>query len=138
VTLDVTDEQSIEAAVEAAVGRFGCIDVLVNKAGYGLLGAFEELSTDSIKKDFATNVFGAFAVTRAVLPIMRAQRVGHVISIASLCGLVGLDMVSIYCATKFALAGWSESLVSNSTGLVSTRQSFIPACFGLTSSMVAR
>ncbi len=110
VALDVTDDQSIEAAIGAAVARFGRIDVLVNNAGYGLLGAFEELSAGSIEKEFATNVFGAFAVTRAVLPIMRAQRAGHVISIASLCGLTGLDMVSVYCSTKFALAGWSESL----------------------------
>ncbi len=108
--LDVTDPKSIERAVGAAVDRFKRIDVLVNNAGYGLLGAFEELSASSIEKEFATNVFGAFAVTRAVLPVMRAQRAGHVISIASLCGLVGLDMVSIYCSTKFALAGWSESL----------------------------
>lgn len=110
VALDVTDTASIEAAVDAAVERFGRIDVLVNNAGYGQLGAFEELSEGAIERQFQTNVFGVFNMTRAVLPTMRAQRSGHVITISSLTGIIGIDGCSIYCAAKFAVAGWSESL----------------------------
>jgi NAD(P)-dependent dehydrogenase (short-subunit alcohol dehydrogenase family) len=115
-TLDVTDAKSIDAAVDATLARFGRIDVLVNNAGYGLLGAFEELSETSVRRQFDTNVFGALAVARAVLPVMRQQRSGHMISIASLAGIVGIEMSSIYCATKFALAGWSESLSAELAG----------------------
>jgi NAD(P)-dependent dehydrogenase (short-subunit alcohol dehydrogenase family) len=108
--LDVTDAKSIEAAVKAGLKHFGQIDVLVNNAGYGQLGAFEQLSDGAIYKQFATNVFGAFSVTRAVLPSMRAQRSGRVITISSIAGLIGFDGSSIYCAAKFAVCGWSESL----------------------------
>lgn len=108
--LDVTDEKSIESAVAAGVSRFGRIDVLVNNAGYGQLSAFEETSPEAIERQFETNVFGVFRVTRAVLPIMRAQRSGHIITISSMAGLVGLDGGSVYCASKFAVAGWSEAL----------------------------
>ncbi len=108
--LDVTDQESINAAVEAASKHFGGINVLVNNAGYGQLGVFEQLSVAAIDRQFATNVFGTFAVTRAVLPLMRAQRSGHILTISSIGGLVGFDGSSIYCATKFALEGWSESL----------------------------
>ncbi|MEU3984068.1 SDR family NAD(P)-dependent oxidoreductase [Streptomyces sp. NPDC026672] len=110
VALDVTDERSIEAAVQAAVDRFGRIDVLINNAGYGQLGAFEEHSAAAVERQFATNVFGVFAVTRAVLPTMRAQRSGHIITVSSICGLVGFNNCSIYSAAKFAVGGWSESL----------------------------
>jgi NAD(P)-dependent dehydrogenase (short-subunit alcohol dehydrogenase family) len=109
-SLDVTDPASIDAAVAAGMSRFGSIDVLVNNAGYGQLGHFEEHSIEAIDRQFSTNVFGAFAVTRAVLPAMRARRSGHIITISSICGLVGFDGASIYCATKFAITGWSESL----------------------------
>ncbi|SAI74492.1 D-beta-hydroxybutyrate dehydrogenase [Bordetella ansorpii] len=110
IPLDVTDAQSIEAAVATAVRHFGRIDVLVNNAGYGQLGAFEQLSEKAISRQFSTNVFGTFAVTRAVLPVMRAQRAGHVISITSIAGLVGFGGSSMYCASKFAVEGWSEAL----------------------------
>lgn len=112
VALDVTDADNIATAVTAAVDRFGGIDVLVNCAGYGQLGAFEEQSRHAIHAQFATNVFGAFDVTRAVLPIMRSQRSGHIISISSISGLVGCKMASIYCSSKFALTGWAESVSS--------------------------
>lgn len=110
IALDVTDNTSVNGAVEAALGRFGHLDVLVNNAGYGQLGAFEELSTTAIEQQFLTNVFGAFDITRAILPGMRDRRSGHIITIASLTGVIGLDGSSIYCAAKFAVAGWSESL----------------------------
>lgn len=108
--LDVTNQASIDAAVDAASKRFGRIDVLVNNAGYGQLGAFEQQSLADIDRQFATNVFGVFAVTRAVLPLMRAQRSGLVFTVSSTGGLAGAEGGSVYCATKHALEGWSESL----------------------------
>lgn len=110
MSLDVTSDVSINDAVNEAVKRFGRIDILVNNAGYGQLGAFEELSPELIRKQFETNVFGTFNVTRSVLPIMRSQRAGHVITISSTTGITAFDGASIYCATKFAISGWSESL----------------------------
>lgn len=110
VKLDVTDENSIKSAVSQALEHFGHIDILVNNAGYGLLAHFEELSADSINQQFATNVFGAFNVTRAILPTMRKQKSGKIINISSLVGIIGIDGSSIYCATKGALTSWSESL----------------------------
>ncbi|WP_070107515.1 oxidoreductase [Burkholderia plantarii] len=108
--LDVTDAASIAAAVDLARQRFGGIDVLVNNAGYGQLGPFELISPAAIERQFDTNVFGAFEVARAVLPVMRAQRSGHVVTLSSIAGLIGIEGASIYCASKFALEGWSESL----------------------------
>lgn len=108
--LDVTDQSTITAAVAAATQRFGRIDVLVNNAGYGQLGAFEEISPESINRQFRTNVLGVFDVTRAVLPIMRKHRAGHVITIASIAGIVGGAGSTVYGATKFAVTGWSEGL----------------------------
>lgn len=109
--LDVTDKRDIDAAVAAAIDRFGQIDVLVNNAGYGQLGLFEELTAEQIRRQFDTNVFGVFDVTRAVLPHMRARRSGHVITISSISGIVGGAGSTIYGATKFAVTGWSEGLV---------------------------
>jgi NAD(P)-dependent dehydrogenase (short-subunit alcohol dehydrogenase family) len=111
VPLDVTDNEAISAAVDAALERFGRIDVLVNNAGYGQLGPFELVSPEAIARQFSTNLFGAFALTRAVLPVMRSQRSGHIVNISSISGIKGFDGSSIYCASKFALEGWSESLV---------------------------
>lgn len=108
--LDVTDERAISASVEAAIARFARIDVLVNNAGYGQLGPFELVSPQAIERQFATNLLGVFALTRAVLPVMRAQRSGHIVNTSSIAGLTGFDGSSLYCATKFALEGWSESL----------------------------
>jgi len=108
--LDVTDSAGIDAAVAAAVDRFGRIDVLVNNAGYGQLGVFEELSPESIERQFRVNVFGMFDVARAVLPVMRAQRSGHILNISSLSGIIGIAGSAIYGATKFAVTGWSEGL----------------------------
>ncbi|WP_206614015.1 SDR family NAD(P)-dependent oxidoreductase [Paenirhodobacter populi] len=110
LALDITDQSAIEAAVDAASKRFGRIDVLVNNAGYGQLGVFEQQSVAAIKRQFATNFFGTLEVTRAVLPIMRAQRSGHIFTVSSISGLTGSEGGSIYSATKFALEGWSEGI----------------------------
>lgn len=110
LALDITDQSAIEAAVDAALRRFGRIDVLVNNAGYGQLGVFEQQSVAAIERQFATNFFGTLEVTRAVLPIMRAQRSGHIFTVSSISGLTGSEGGSIYSATKFALEGWSEGI----------------------------
>jgi NAD(P)-dependent dehydrogenase (short-subunit alcohol dehydrogenase family) len=110
VPLDVTDETQALPAVDAAVTHFGRIDVLVNNAGYGQFGAFEENEIAEIEKQFATNVFGAFHVTRAVLPVMRQARSGHIFNISAIGGLVGYPNLSLYSSTKFAVEGFSESL----------------------------
>src|SRR3954452_16177369 len=108
--LDVTDPHSAEDAVTAAVERFGRIDVLVNNAGSFLAGFFEELTTEQVRAQIETNLFGPMTVTRAVLPVMRRQRAGLVISISSGAGQIGSPSGSAYAASKFALEGWMESL----------------------------
>ena len=112
LALDVTDAAAIAAGVEAAVARFGRIDVLVNNAGYGHLGIFEEIAAQDARTQFDTNVFGLFDMTRAVLPVMRAQRAGHVFNISSIGGLMGGESGSIYCASKFAVEGFTESVAA--------------------------
>lgn len=108
--LDVTDPAQIEVAVASAVSAFGRIDVLVNNAGYGHLGLFEESAPGDAERQFATNVFGLFNVTRTVLPVMRRQRSGHVFNLSSIAGQRGGLGGSLYCASKFAIEGFSESL----------------------------
>ena len=108
--LDVTDKASIRAAVDATLARFGRIDALVNNAGYGLFGPFELASDEAIARQFNTNVFGLFDVTRAVLPAMRQQRDGVVLNVASIGGLTTLPFNSLYHATKYAVVGFSEAL----------------------------
>jgi NAD(P)-dependent dehydrogenase (short-subunit alcohol dehydrogenase family) len=110
VKLDVTDPGDAKAAVEAAVARFGRIDVLVNNAGNFYAGFFEELPPEHFRAQIETNLFGPLNVTRAVLPVMRAQRSGLVVTISSLAGIVGGEFNSAYAASKFALEGWMESL----------------------------
>src|SRR5437899_5072427 len=110
VKLDVTSGADAEAAVRAAVDRFGRIDVLVNNAGTFDAGYFEELTPEQIDRQLATSLIGPMNVTRAVLPIMRKQRSGHIISISSGAGLVGFEFCSAYAASKFGLEGWMESL----------------------------
>ena len=109
-TLDITDEQSAAQAVGAAVERFGRIDVLVNNAGNFFGGFFEELSPQQVRSQIETNLFGPMTVTRAVLPVMRRQRSGLVISISSTAGVVGGAFASAYAASKFGLEGWMEGL----------------------------
>lgn len=108
--LDIRDVAQAESVVEAALKRFDRIDVLVNNAGYGQFGPFEEVEPQAIERQFATNVFGTFNVTRAVLPVMRKQRSGHVINMSSNGGFKGVSGASMYSASKFAIEGFSESL----------------------------
>jgi NAD(P)-dependent dehydrogenase (short-subunit alcohol dehydrogenase family) len=110
VKLDITDPASVQAAVDAAVERFGRIDVLVNNAGNFYAGFFEEISPDDFRAQLETNLFGSLNVTRAVLPVMRGQRSGLVVTISSTAGLAGGEFCTAYAASKFALEGWSESL----------------------------
>src|SRR3954451_23429294 len=108
--LDVTDPHSAQDATAAAVDRFGRVDVLVNNAGSFLAGFFEELTTEQVRSQIETNLFGPMTVTRALLPVMRRQHAGLVISISSGAGVVGSPSGSAYAASKFALEGWMESL----------------------------
>jgi NAD(P)-dependent dehydrogenase (short-subunit alcohol dehydrogenase family) len=110
VALDVTDEAQAARAVEAAIARFGRIDVLVNNAGFGLLGAVEEATADEVRKLYDTNVFGLLNVTRAVLPSMRTRHQGHVINISSVGGVRSGPGFGVYCSTKFAVEGLTEAL----------------------------
>lgn len=110
LTLDVTVESQAKAAAEAALARFGRIDVLINNAGYALLGALEECSMQELEAQFRTNVFGLFAVTQAVLPAMRQQGAGHIINLSSMAGFKGWPGSSVYSASKFAVEGLTESL----------------------------
>jgi len=110
VKLDVTSTKDAEAAVMAAVERFGAIDVLVNNAAGFHAGFFEELTPEQIERELAVNLIGPMNVTRAVLPVMRKQRSGHVVTISSLAGLAGVEYGSAYVASKFAIDGWMESL----------------------------
>lgn len=110
VKLDITSAQEAAAAAQAAVERFGRIDVLVNNAANFFGGFFEELSPRQVEAQLATNLLGPMNVTRAVLPVMRSQRAGQVIAISSLAGIVGQEFCSAYAASKFGLEGWIESL----------------------------
>jgi NAD(P)-dependent dehydrogenase (short-subunit alcohol dehydrogenase family) len=111
VKLDVTSRADAEAAVRAAVDRFGGIDVLINNAASFYAGYFEELTAEQFERQLAVSLIGPMNVTRAVLPVMRKQRSGHIISISSSAGLAaGFEFVSAYAASKFGLEGWMESL----------------------------
>jgi len=108
--LDVSSAEDAHVAVQAAVNKFGSIDVLVNNAANFNAGYFEELSPSEIEEQITTTLIGPMNVTRAVLPVMRKQRSGHIISISSLAGLVGIEFGSAYVAAKFGLEGWMLSL----------------------------
>ncbi len=110
--LDVTQKDHILAGVQDAIDGFGRIDVLVNNAGYGLVGAAEEASDEEIERVIATNVFGLVDVTRAVLPHMREQKSGHILNLSSVAGVVGGQGLSYYNLTKFAVEGFSEGLAA--------------------------
>lgn len=108
--LDVQDRDSIGKAIEAGIARFGRIDALINNAGFGLFGVFEATSREKIQEQFDVNVFGVMDVTRAILPHFRKNKGGLIINVSSGAGIFALPMISLYCASKFALEGFSESL----------------------------
>jgi NAD(P)-dependent dehydrogenase (short-subunit alcohol dehydrogenase family) len=110
VKLDVTSPEDAEAAVEAAVDRFGGIDVLVNNAANFYAGYFEELTPEEMGQQLATSLVGPMNVTRAVLPVMRKQRSGHIVSVSSSAGFAGFEYGTAYAASKFGVDGWMESL----------------------------
>jgi NAD(P)-dependent dehydrogenase (short-subunit alcohol dehydrogenase family) len=108
--LDVNDDASVKSAVGVVMKERGRIDVMVNNAGYGLIGAVEDLSMDELKAQFETNFFGLMRMTQAVLPAMRRQKSGTVINVGSIAGRVAFPTLSAYSATKFAVAGLSEGM----------------------------
>ncbi|MDX6230210.1 MAG: hypothetical protein QOI76_3600 [Frankiales bacterium] len=110
VPLDVTDTASVQAAVDAAVARFGRIDVVVNNAGNFKAGFFEDITPDDFRAQVETVLFGSVNVVRAVLPVMRAQRAGLLVQISSTAGIVGGEFLTAYAAAKFGVEGWFESL----------------------------
>ncbi len=110
VKLDITNPADAKAATHAAIERFGQIDVLVNNAGNFYAGFFEEISPEDFRAQVETLLFGPLNVTRAVLPVMRRQRSGLVVTMSSTAGIVGQEFVSAYCASKFGVEGWMESL----------------------------
>jgi NAD(P)-dependent dehydrogenase (short-subunit alcohol dehydrogenase family) len=108
--LDVTDPLSISRAVEGALNRFGTIDVLVNNAGFGTMGAFELATEEQMIAQFNTNVFGSMRLVKAILPTMRAQKSGTIINITSVAGRITSPLYSLYCSSKFAVEGFTEAL----------------------------
>jgi NAD(P)-dependent dehydrogenase (short-subunit alcohol dehydrogenase family) len=110
LSLDVTQPEQVRAAVSQAILSFGRIDVLVNNAGYGMMGAIEEVTDAEVRQQYETNVFGALDVMRAVLPHMRRQRSGHILNLSSVGGVVSFPGAGIYCSTKFALEALSEAM----------------------------
>ncbi|MDE1183490.1 oxidoreductase [Paraburkholderia sp.] len=116
LVLDVSDFDAIPAAVDAVSKRVGPIDVLVNNAGYGHEGTMEESPLDELRRQFDVNVFGAVAMTKAVLPSMRERRSGHIINITSMGGFITMPGISYYNGSKFALEGISESLSKEVAG----------------------
>jgi NAD(P)-dependent dehydrogenase (short-subunit alcohol dehydrogenase family) len=129
VPLDVRDERQAVAAVEAAVERFGRIDVLVNNAGYGLLGPIEETSDKEARELFDVNVFGLLNVTRQVLPVLRRQRSGRVINISSVGGFTALPGSGLYAATKFSVEAVTEALTAELEGTGVTAHVVEPGAF---------
>lgn len=113
LAVNIKDEHSVTAAIAETINKFGCIDVVVNNAGYGLTGSLEELSDQEARENFDVNVFGSLSVIRAVMPHLRAQQSGHIFNLASIGGFTGgFPGFGIYCATKFAVHGFSESLAA--------------------------
>lgn len=116
IQLDVTDRDRVFAAVEQAHEAFGALDIVVNNAGYGLFGAVEEIAEQQLRDQLETNLFGAFHVTQAVLPILRAQGSGHIVQISTIGGVAAFPTLGGYHASKWALEGLSESLAQEVAG----------------------
>ena len=117
ITLDVTDKAAVRTAVSESHKRFGRLDVVINNAGYGLFGAIEEVSETEAREQLETNLFGALWVTQAVLPILRAQRSGHIIQVSSIGGVNAFPIVGLYHASKWGLEGFTQSLAAEVSGL---------------------
>ncbi|WP_248926977.1 SDR family NAD(P)-dependent oxidoreductase [Paenibacillus hamazuiensis] len=113
---DVTNKEQVERAVKEAVEVFGRIDVVVNNAGYGLSGMLEEYTDEQMKEQFEVNVFGVLNVIRATLPVLKQQRSGHYINFSSILGAIGVPTLSLYCASKFAVEGFSEAMAQELAG----------------------
>jgi NAD(P)-dependent dehydrogenase (short-subunit alcohol dehydrogenase family) len=116
ITLDVTDKAAVESAISETQARFGRLDVVVNNAGYGLFGTIEEVSEAEARAQLETNLFGALWVTQAALPLMRAQRSGHIIQVSSIGGVNAFPTVGLYHASKWGLEGFSQSLAAEVAG----------------------
>ena len=112
LALDVNKQDQIDAAVKATTDTFGSLDVLVNNAGYGFQSSIEEAAEQDIRDQFDANVFGLFAMTRAVLPVMRRQKYGRILNVTSVGGLIGFPSSGYYSATKHAVEGFSDALVA--------------------------
>jgi NAD(P)-dependent dehydrogenase (short-subunit alcohol dehydrogenase family) len=110
VGLDVTDPASIESAIQYIVEKEGTIDILVNNAGIGHAGPIEDASTEGVREIFETNVVGVFSMCKAIMPIMRENRSGYILNVSSLGGLIGLPFRGIYCSSKYAIEGFTETL----------------------------
>ena len=110
IEMDVTNNDQVHHAVGSAISRFGRVDILVNNAGFGLMGFFEEMTIEEAHEQFATNLFGVMNVTWQILPFMRSVQGGRIFNISSLGGIIGTEMGTLYCASKFAVEGFSESL----------------------------
>jgi short-subunit dehydrogenase len=110
IRLDVTDSESIRAAIKLAIEKFGAIDAVVNNAGYGLVGPFEAATQEQIEKQFQTNVFGVMNVCREIIPYFRERGKGTIVNVASMGGRITFPLYSLYHATKWAVEGFSESL----------------------------
>jgi NAD(P)-dependent dehydrogenase (short-subunit alcohol dehydrogenase family) len=116
IRLDVTDRDAVFKVVAAAHGHFGRLDVVLSNAGYGLMGAIEEVGLDAMRAVFETNVFGTISLVQAALPFMREQGSGHILPVSSVAGLVGAPTAGIYGATKFAIEGFAEALAGEVAG----------------------
>ena len=116
IRLDVTDKSAVNTAIAAAHARFGRLDVVINNAGYGLFGTIEEISETEARAQLDTNLFGALWVTQAALPLMRAQKSGHIIQVSSIGGINAFPTVGLYHASKWALEGFSQSLATEVAG----------------------
>ncbi len=130
IRLDVTDEASIAAAVHETIETFGGLDVLVNNAGYGGHGMFEQFSQEHIAAMFDTNVFGCMRTARAVLPHMRERKSGTIINVTSMAGILGLPFNSTYSSSKFAVEGWSEGLAMELAPFNIKVRTVAPGAFG--------
>lgn len=118
LAVDLTSEKSVDKSIQDTIARFGAIDVVVNNAGYGLIGGLEELSDEEARQNFEVNVFGVLNVIRMALPHLRKQKSGHILNVSSIGGFAGnFPGFGIYCATKFAVEGLSESLAAEANSL---------------------